>query len=126
MKSSSIYVYTKEPNDYPQPTKFLNQINFEHEHFVKRFASESVIIIDDFSWNPSPEQRNHLARLINFTLRHKKISLILILHSLYNSRIYTEIKNCTNIFLTYSFNAKRVFTQLGKEYSHFYQFFFCV
>ena len=40
-----------------------------------------------------------------------------------NSRIYTEIKNCTNIFLTYSFNAKRVFTQLGKEYSHFYQFF---
>ena len=72
MKSSSIYVYTKEPNDYPQPTKFLNQINFEHEHFVKRFASDSIIIIDDFSWNPSHEQRNHLARLINFTLRHKK------------------------------------------------------
>ncbi len=41
-------------------------------------------------------------KVINYTLRHKKISLILIVHNLFNTNLSSSILMAPHIFLSYS------------------------
>ena len=96
---------------------------FNHTYFVDNFPPESWVIVDDFAWNPSPEQRTQFNTVINFTLRHFKISLILSIHNVFFSKLFNEINLCHNIFLTFSNHGKKYLFSQGKQYRHFLDFF---
>lgn len=94
-----------------------------HDYFVANFSPGSWVIVDDFAWSPSSEERTELQTLLNFTLRHCKVTLILTVHNVFFSKLYNEISLCSNVFLTFSNQAKKYLLSQGKAFKHVSEFF---
>ena len=90
---------------------------------MKNFPPGSWIIIDDFRWIPSTQERSDFNYLVNFTLRHVGLTLCIVVHNLQLSKLFSEINLCSNIFLTFSNQSKKYLVLQGKAYKHFLTFF---
>jgi hypothetical protein len=101
-----VYVQTREPTDFSE----LPNINFLTTDFAvnetccKSIPNNSVIILDDFAFKQSNSKHDkaEFLKIVNYTLRHHKITLILVIHNLYNTNLSTEILLAPHIFLAYS------------------------
>lgn len=103
-----IFIQSKDiETDYQD---FLTKnVNFLDENFCinensfKFIPSESLIILDDFSFATinSKEKLNFL-KIVNYSLRHLKITLIIVIHNLYNIGLYQNILLAPHLFIAYS------------------------
>jgi hypothetical protein len=66
--------------------------------------SNSVVILDDFSFRNANNKQSKIDfyKVVNYILRHHSITLILLIHNLYNTNLSTEILNASHLFLSYS------------------------
>lgn len=74
------------------------------EETFKVFPPESVVILDDFTFK-SPNYKlakSQFLKVINYTLRHHKITLILIIHNLFGNNLFNDIIYAPHLFLSYS------------------------
>jgi len=104
--NSKIYVQTGEPNDFvaiPQIT-YLSSDFVVHEENFSRLPHNSVVILDDFSFRTANNKQGKLDfyKVVNFYLRHHNITLILVVHNLFNNNLSNDILNASHIFLSYS------------------------
>ncbi len=83
---------------------FLDADFVVSEENFKVFPSESVVILDDFTFKSSNYKlaKSQFLKVINFTLRHAKITLILIIHNLFGNNMFNDILYAPHLFLSYS------------------------
>jgi hypothetical protein len=102
-----VYIQTQEPSDFAE----LSQIHMLNPDFSVReqdfqtLPNGSVVILDDFSFksnNNKTSTKNDFLRVINYYLRHHRITLMLIIHNMYNNNLFTDILLAPHIFLSYS------------------------
>jgi hypothetical protein len=100
-----IYVQTKEPTDYHLlKVTYLEETLAITEHDFSKFPPFSVVILDDFSFKKAnnKQEKTDFLRVINYTLRHHNITLILVVHNMYNTNLSNEILLAPHLFLSYS------------------------
>ena len=75
-----------------------------HEKDFKTIPQGSLVVLDDFSLKRSKtfDSKSEYLKIINYHLRHNKITLILIIHNMYNNHLFTEILLSPHLFLAYS------------------------
>ena len=80
-----IFVQTKEPSDFAPMTyvKYLDNSFSVHEDHFKLFTTNSLIVMDNFSFKKANNKQEKIdfLKVINYNLQHKKITLILIVHN---------------------------------------------
>jgi len=62
------------------------------------------VILDDYTFKfaQNKQEKMDFLKVINYTLRHRQIILILIIHNLYNNNLANEILLAPHLFLAYS------------------------
>ncbi len=90
-----MYVQTAEPTDFENVSRisFLPaNFNIDEENFSS-IPENSLVVLDDFSFklaNNKQEKINFL-KVVNYILRHKKITLILVIHNLFGNNLANDI-----------------------------------
>lgn len=102
-----VYIQTQEPSDFVE----LSQIqmlkpdfNVDEPNF-QTIPDGSMVILDDFSFKSNKNKtstKSDFLRVINYYLRHHRITLLLIIHNMYNNNLFTDILLAPHIFLSYS------------------------
>lgn len=72
------------------------------EENFKQIPMQSIVILDDFTLQPSKQNKIDFLNVINYYLRHNNITLFLIIHNMYNTGLLNEILLAPHIFLAYS------------------------
>jgi hypothetical protein len=102
----SVYIHTAEPTDFEKVSSisFLpTDFTVDEENFSS-FPENSLVVLDDFAFKlaNSKQAKVNFLRVVNYILRHKKITLILIIHNLYSNNLSNDILCAHHIFLSYS------------------------
>ena len=65
---------------------------------------KSVVILDDFTFRTANNKQSKLDfyKVVNYILQHHSITLILMVHNLYNTNLSNDILNASHLFLSYS------------------------
>ena len=95
---------TQEPADYTTRVSFLESEFCVQENFFEQLPDGSVVILDDFSFKRANDKQTKIEflKVINYYLRHHNITLLLLVHNLYNNNLLNEILLAPHIFLSYS------------------------
>jgi len=75
-----------------------------HEDSFQHFQPHSFIVLDDFSFKKAnnKQEKADFMKVVNFNLRHQNITLVLIVHNMYNNNLTSEIMLAPHLFLAYS------------------------
>ena len=124
-----VYVQTNEPDDFNEiSVSFLkNDFTVTEENF-KTLSPGSIVILDDFTFktnNPKLAKTQFLS-VLNYILRHNKITLILIIHNLFGNFLFNDILYAPHIFLAYTnigyLIMSKIYSRLGGlDVLNFYQ-----
>jgi len=105
-----VYIQSKDESDFSslKKTSTSNTVTFLNSDFLitdenfKTLSPNSVVILDDYSFKMSKQTKSDFLHIVNYYLRHFNITLILIIHNLYNTGLLNEILLAPHIFLAYS------------------------
>ena len=86
---------------------------------IQDIPSNSCILIDDYILNRI--DRLEMQKIIHYHLRHRNIAMILVIHTLHLSGIYSELLNAPQLLLTQSLNSKHYLEKIHKEYPDFFK-----
>jgi hypothetical protein len=102
----SIYIQTAEPTDFQNVSgiSFLESDFTVNETNFATIPENSLVVLDDFAFRQANNKQAKLnfQKVVNYILRHKKITLVLIIHNLFSNNLSTEILYATHLFLSYS------------------------
>jgi len=101
-----VFIQTREPRDFEN----LNRVHFlsdeftVHENSFRQFQARSFIVLDDFSFKKAnnKQEKADFMKVVNYNLRHQNITLVLIVHNMYNNNLTSEIMLAPHLFLAYS------------------------
>jgi hypothetical protein len=102
----SIFVHTKDPEDF-NDLPYIKYLEPSFKINDKEFADlprNSFVIMDDFYFstvNNKQEKLNFLG-VVNYTLRHNGITLLLIIHNVFNTNLSSDIFLAPHLFMAYS------------------------
>jgi hypothetical protein len=102
----SVYIQTGEPTDFEN----ISRISFLPANFTvdeENFSSipeNSIVVLDDFAFKlaNNKQVKVNFLRVVNYILRHKKITLILVIHNLFSNNLSNDILCAHHVFLSYS------------------------
>lgn len=101
-----LFIQTREPNDFMNLDRvhFLNDEFTVHEDSFRHFQPHSFIVLDDFSFKKAnnKQEKANFMKVVNYNLRHQNITLVLIVHNMYNNNLTSEIMLAPHLFLAYS------------------------
>jgi hypothetical protein len=102
----SIFIQTAAPADFDSVLQktFLEQDFCVNEEDFQQLPDNSLVILDDFSFKTlvNKQIKIDFLKIINYRLRHHKITLILIIHNLYNNSLMNDILLSPHIFVSYT------------------------
>lgn len=87
----SIFIQTAEPNDFQN----LSRVSFLNADFTvnatdfSTIPESSIVILDDFAFKIANNKQGKLnfLKVVNYILRHKNITLVLIIHNLFSNTL---------------------------------------
>lgn len=102
-----MYIQSQDPAEFAEISRiqYLSNEFAVQEEFFKTLPSGSFVVLDDFSFkntNKKKQDKIEFLKIINYYLRHNKITLVLIIHNLYNNNLFHDILLAPHIFLSYS------------------------
>lgn len=100
-----VFVQSNEKTDYANSKNisFLKSDFAVTENYFKNIPNNSLVILDDFSLNHTKkETKIEFLHVVNYTLRHSKITLFLVIHNLYNVGLFNDILLAPHLILAYS------------------------
>jgi len=102
----SVYIQTAEPTDFQNISKisFLPADFTVDENNFSTIPENSLVVLDDFAFKlaNAKQAKVNFLKVVNYTLRHKKITLILIIHNLFSNNLSNDILCAHHVFLSYS------------------------
>ena len=110
----SIYYFNKNSNstDFAlttRPVIALQNLSFEETWINSHIKCDSILIFDDFYLEKSAV--NDFRRVVNYHCRHKRLTLFIIIHSIFKNNIFNEISLSSHLFLLKSNSGRQVATR---------------
>ena len=80
------------------------QLRSPASYSLSKIPSKSLIILDDFFFKEANNRQSKLdfLKIKNYTLRHREITLILVIHNLFGTNLANDILLANHLFLAYS------------------------
>ena len=104
--SISVYVQTAGPTDFQNVSgiSFLPANFTIDEDNFSCITENSLVVLDDFSFKLAKNKQAeiNLLKVVNYILRHKTITLILVIHNLLSNNLSNDILCAHHVFLSYS------------------------
>ena len=102
-----VYIQSREPSDFSDINniQYLSDEFSVQESYFKQLPTGAFVVLDDFSFKQAKnkaQDKLEFLKIVNYYLRHNKITLILVIHNLYNNNLFTDILLAPHIFLSYS------------------------
>ena len=110
---------TADPADFADVSVNILDSNFcvQEDHF-KNIPPESIVILDDFQLCTKKNKPDFL-RVLNVTLRHQKITLIMVIHNIFGNMLYNDILFAPHLFLACSnigfFILSKIYLRIGGQ-----------
>lgn len=109
--TTKIYYYN--PNDSSsdfslrsKSVHVLKELTFSETWFNTNINTNSVLIFDDFHLDKSLVK--DFRRIVNYHCRHKSLTLIIIIHTLFKNNIYNELNSASHFFLLKSEASRQI------------------
>ena len=99
VSEKKIYIFSKHCADFQLRTKpivALREISFNKEWIQNNIESNSVLICDDFVLDKS--EIDNFRQIVNYYCRHQHLTLIIIIHSLFKTKIFSDINSASHFF----------------------------
>ena len=102
-----VFIHTRESSDFGELSTRIQSLPHEFSVDETSFAvipSGSYVFLDDFAFSRSNNKNDKLSFnfVVNYFLRHHKVTLFLIIHNLTGHNLFTDILLAPHIFLAYS------------------------
>lgn len=99
-----MFIQTKDETDFNtiSTIKFLKDDFTVNEDNFKLIPENSLVVLDDFSLSSAKESKLEFLKVVNYYLRHHRITLFLIIHNIYNNGLLNEILLAPHLFIAYS------------------------
>ena len=121
----SIYIYTQDAAEWKNTENILSKTGFEltycshspfdkHEKDTLFQLEKSAVVFDDFMLSKAHE--DDFFRFVNFNVRHKKLVLFLLVHSIFKNNLFNKVINSPSLFLTACVNNIQLSNRLDKIY----------
>jgi len=95
-------VHTRDPSEFDNHNvTFLPATFAMDEHHFTSALNGAFVFLDDYQ-TPKKHQKPAFLSIVNYTLRHFKITLFLMVHNLHGTGLFTDILLSPHIFLAYS------------------------
>ena len=102
----SVYVQTAGPSDFQNVSgiSFLPANFTIDEDNFSCITENSLVVLDDFSFKlaNNKQAKINFLKIVNYILRHKKLTLILVIHNLLSNNLSNDILSAHHVFLSYS------------------------
>jgi hypothetical protein len=101
-----VYIQTAGPTDFQNVSEisFLPaNFTIDEDNFLS-ITENSLVVLDDFSFKLANNKQAeiNLLKVVNYILRHKTITLILVIHNLFSNNLSNDILCAHHVFLSYS------------------------
>lgn len=108
---STKHIYYFNPNHVEftlssKPVHILKELKFSEQWFNTNIVTNSVLIFDDFHLDVSSVK--DFRRIVNFYCRHKAVTLIIIIHTLFKNNIFNELNLASHYFLLKSEASRQI------------------
>jgi hypothetical protein len=103
-----VFIHSRDQHEYSFNDKitFLDNDFYVSEKNFKNLPDNSIVFLDDFILNKSntntKQNKNEFLNVVNYYLRHHKITLFLIIHNIYSNGLLNEILLAPHLFVSYS------------------------
>jgi hypothetical protein len=101
-----MYVQTAEQTDFQNVSgiSFLPANFTIDEDNFSCITENSLVVLDDFSFKlaNNKQAKINFLKVVNYILRHKTITLILVMHNLFSNNLSNDILCAHHVFLSYS------------------------
>ena len=102
-----VFIHTREPSDFSDlatRVQYLPPIFAVQELYFNEIPTGSYVFLDDFTFSPTGNKNDKLAfnYVVNYVLRHRSLTLFLIIHNLHGNKLFNEILQAPHVFLAYS------------------------
>jgi len=101
-----VYVQTAGPTDFQNVSgiSFLPANFTIDEDNFSSITENSLVVLDNFSFEltNNKQAKINFLKVVNYILRHKTITLILVIHNLLSNNLSNDILCAHHVFLSYS------------------------
>ena len=101
-----MYIQTAGPTDFQNVSgiSFLPANFTIDEDNFSSITENSLVVFDDFSFKlaDNKQAKINFLKIVNYILRHKKLTLILVIHNLLSNNLSNDILSAHHVFLSYS------------------------
>ena len=102
----SVYVQTAGPTDFQNVTGISSlpaNFTIDEDNF-SCITENSLVVLDDVSFKlaNNKQAKINFLKIVNYILRHKTITLILVIHNLLSNNLSNDILCVHHVFLSYS------------------------
>ncbi len=93
-----VYIQSREPSDFSDINniQYLSDEFSVQESYFKQLPTGAFVVLDDFSFKQAKnkaQDKLEFLKIVNYYLRHNKITLILVIHNLYNNNLFLYHKS---------------------------------
>ena len=109
LASKKIYYFNPNSLDFKLRTKpiiVLKSLEFSEVWLSENIELNSILIFDDFVLEKS--SIIDFRRTVNYYCRHKQLTLIIIIHTLFNNNVYNEVNLSSHLFLIKSQSSRQI------------------
>jgi hypothetical protein len=101
-----VYVQTAGPTDFQNVTGISSlpaNFTIDEDNF-SCITENSLVVLDDVSFKlaNNKQAKINFLKIVNYILRHKKLTLILVIHNLLSNNLSNDILCVHHVFLSYS------------------------
>lgn len=107
-----VYVKSKDPEEWKDKPVELLENNFDIAN-IDDLPSNCLIFFDDFV---KKGQDKDFQEIVNFNLRHESKTLILCIHDIFKSGLYSDLLQSSHFFITYCPSSLKLLQILDKQY----------
>ena len=85
-----------------------------HLELIDKVPQNTIVILDDY-FHTQKDVEN-FSSIINYKLRHQKLTMICMIHTIFKTHIFSSFMLCNNFFFTYSKITKKILQHFFMQY----------
>ena len=116
-EGTHIQIFCQDLKEWPNSVNVSVENPIAHLELFDSLPENSLVILDDYFHNQKAEINENFASIIHYKLRHQKLTLICMIHTIFKSHIFSSFMLCNNFFFTYSKITKKILQQFYMQYS---------
>ena len=111
-----IQIFAQDLKEWAEYSNVSSENPVANLELFDRLPENSLVILDDYFHNQKSEINENFSSIIHYKLRHQKLTLICMIHTIFKTHIFSSFMLSNNFFFTYSKITKKNLLQFCMQY----------